>query len=99
MGYINGKDVLPSELLRELQKYIQGELIYVPKNDEKQRAGWGESNGTRNALSQRNREIFGLYKSGSRIPQLAYIYSLSEDSIKKILNKESKQRSKRSMID
>ena len=42
MGYKNGKDVLPCELLQELQKYVQGELIYIPKEDNV-RAGWESS--------------------------------------------------------
>jgi Mor family transcriptional regulator len=92
LRYVNSKDILPTALLRELQKYIQGELIYIPKKDEERRAGWGENNGSRSILSQRNQEIFNSYRNGSCIAQLAVSYSLSEDSIKKILTKENKQR-------
>ncbi|WP_390620616.1 hypothetical protein [Oceanobacillus picturae] len=46
MQYKNGKEVLPPNLLKEMQKYIQGELIYIPKK-KSQRAGWGEVNGSR----------------------------------------------------
>ena len=41
MSYKNGKDFLPPSLLKELQNYIQGELVYIPKI-EQTRAGWGE---------------------------------------------------------
>lgn len=41
MAYKNGKEVLPASLLREIQKYIQGELIYVPTKEEV-RKRWGE---------------------------------------------------------
>lgn len=90
MSYKNGKDILPIELLEELQKYIQGELIYIPRED-KVRKGWGESNGTKKAISERNIEIFKLYKSGVPVSELICLYSLSEDSIRKIIVKVNKE--------
>lgn len=86
MGYKNGKDILPAELLAELQKYIQGELIYVPKEDCS-RTGWGENNGTRCAIEQRNNEIYLFYQEGWHIKKLMNTYHLSEDSIRKIVSK------------
>ena len=90
MSYKNGKEILPPELLKQLQKYIQGELIYIPK-DEKPRAGWGENNGTRIELRKRNQEIFRSYSSGLTVKELINIYNLSEDSIRKIILKENKE--------
>lgn len=90
MSYKNGKDILPSSLLEELQKYIQGELIYIPR-EEKARKGWGENNGTRKAIFDRNLEIYEQYKSGISINALVSLYSLSDDSIKKVLVKVNKQ--------
>lgn len=90
MGYKNGKDVLPYELLHELQKYIQGELIYIPKEDNI-RAGWGENNGARSEIRQRNQEIYRLYTKGARIRELVNRYHLSEDSIRKIIVKTSRE--------
>ena len=90
MSYKNGKDILPSSLLEELQKYIQGELIYIPR-EEKARKGWGENNGTRKAIFDRNLEIYEQYKSGISINALVTLYSLSDDSIKKVLVKVNKQ--------
>ncbi|MVO98924.1 MULTISPECIES: CD3324 family protein [Paenibacillus] len=86
MSYKNGKDILPAHLLQELQKYIQGEIIYVPKK-EKKRAGWGENNGTRLIIERRNREIFRLYQNGSSVMELIRTFHLSEDSIRKIIGK------------
>lgn len=86
MSYKNGKDVLPPSLLKQLQDYIQGEIIYIPKREQK-RAGWGENNGTRMIIEKRNKEIYGLYKNGSTIMELIQIYHLSEDSIRKIIVK------------
>ena len=84
MCYKNGKDVLPAKLLKELQKYIQGEIIYIPKEDNV-RKGWGESNGTRELIRERNMEIYKFYKSGETITLLCESYNLSEDSIRKIV--------------
>ncbi len=31
MKYINAGEILPSELLEEIRKFIQGECLYIPK--------------------------------------------------------------------
>ncbi|MCY9666035.1 Mor family transcriptional regulator [Paenibacillus sp. V4I3] len=86
MSYKNGKDVLPPNLLKQLQEYIQGEIVYIPKKEQK-RAGWGENNGTRIIIERRNREIFRLYQTGSTVMELIKVFHLSEDSIRKIIVK------------
>ena len=93
MGYKNGKDVLPCELLQELQKYIQGELIYIPKEDNT-RAKWGENNGTRQLIKKRNLEIHSLYMKGLHVQDLVSRYHLSEDSIRKIISKMSQEQAR-----
>lgn len=84
MCYKNGKDVLPAKLLKELQKYIQGEILYIPKEGNIRKA-WGENNGTRQLIRERNMEIYKFYKSGDTITLLSESYNLSEDSIRKII--------------
>lgn len=86
MSYKNGKEVLPPHLLKELQKYIQGELIYIPKQTN-QRVGWGEANGSRLALAKRNEEIYRFYREGQSFEELEQTYNLSVDSIRKIIYK------------
>ncbi|WP_409344689.1 CD3324 family protein [Paenibacillus sp. MBLB4367] len=86
MSYKNGKDILPPSLLKQLQEYIQGEIVYIPKREQK-RAGWGENNGTKLIIERRNKEIYRLYKSGWTIMELIQSYHLSEDSIRKIIVK------------
>ncbi|WP_080874515.1 CD3324 family protein [Oceanobacillus timonensis] len=86
MSYKNGKEVLPPHLLKELQRYIQGELVYIPKQTS-QRAGWGEANGSRLALDERNEEICRLYREGYSFEELEQTYNLSMDSIRKIVYK------------
>lgn len=84
LAYKNGKDILPIELLEELQQYIQGEIIYIPKK-KNERARWGEVNGTRELMKDRNSEIYNLYKKGFKIEDLVNLYHLSEDSIRRIV--------------
>jgi len=86
VNYKNGRDVLPPSLLKELQGYIQGELIYIPKQDN-QRAGWGEKSGTRRLIARRNEEIYGSYSDGSTVAELEQRYHLSGESIRKIIVK------------
>jgi Mor family transcriptional regulator len=84
LKYRNAKTILPERLLRELQQYVQGEILYVPGREEI-RAGWGESNGTREMYKRRNAEIVMLYRSGISVEKIAERYNLSEYSIKKII--------------
>lgn len=84
MHYKNGGLILPPDLLNQVQEYIQGEVIYVPKKGL-ERAGWGQKNGARTALRERNREIRASFRQGRPVPELVALYCLSEDSIRKIL--------------
>lgn len=86
MNYKNGRDVLPPSLLKELQQYIQGDLIYIPKPTN-QRAHWGEVSGTRKLLADRNQEICRFYASGWSVSELENKYHLSVESIRKIVVK------------
>lgn len=86
MNYKNGRDVLPPSLLKELQSYIQGELIYIPKQGSS-RVGWGENSGTRQRIARRNEEIYRLYSDGYSINELKQKYFLSEESIRKVIFK------------
>lgn len=44
MKYENGRDLLQPELLRQVQKYAAGRLIYIPSMGK---TSWGESSGYR----------------------------------------------------
>ena len=83
MKYKNAKDILPDKLLRELQEYISGGVLYVPHSGDKKQ--WGENSGARQYYKQRNLEIRGAYQSGEQIDHLAFKYQLSEEAIRKIL--------------
>ena len=86
MPYLKAEEHLPSELIKEIQKYISGAQIYIPGIAEK-RLHWGEKNGTRKILENRNKTIRNLKKSGLKIDDLADQFGLSSDSIRKILYK------------
>lgn len=89
MSYINAEEFLPPQLIKEIQKYVQGGQIYIPK-DEGKRLGWGSKNGTREELNKRNSEIRRLKKNGLTLRELAETYGLSTDSIRKIVYRVNK---------
>ncbi len=88
--YFNAEEVLPAELLDEIQRYVQGAALYIPKQG--QRAGWGEKNGARQHIQQRNLEIAARHRRGESIARLMEEYHLGYDSIKKIVRQYGKER-------
>ena len=84
MKYVNARDVLPPSLLHEVQKYMCGELLYIPQKDKK-KVGWGQKSGTRSILKLRNRNIIEAYRRGTTVYELMDSYCLSEASIRKII--------------
>ena len=83
MKYENGRDIFPEHLLKQIQKYVSGKLVYIPANGEKRM--WGESSGYKQYLKERNRDIRLKFHDGISIEQLADEYYLSHESIKKIV--------------
>jgi DNA-binding NarL/FixJ family response regulator len=89
MRYVKAETILPDNLISEIQKYIQGEYIYIP-SENTTRKGWGEKSGNREFLRKRNENISNMYKSGYTIADLAKEFFLSIDSIKKIVYTKNK---------
>ncbi|MHC1695336.1 MAG: CD3324 family protein [Eubacteriales bacterium] len=85
MNYKNAAEILPPELLEQVQKYVGGQLMYVPSTADK--AGWGAKNGSRRKYAERNRNIVHLYNNGLTIDELAGRYYLTVDSIRKIVRR------------
>ena len=85
MKYKNAKDVLPPDLLMEVQKYSCGEILYIPKSGNANRLAWGELSGIKEKVLKRNTLIASRYKKGARIDTLVDEFHLSEDSIRKII--------------
>lgn len=84
MGYVKAETILPDHLVREIQKYIQGEYVYIP-SEHTTRKKWGEKSGTRERIRNRNEAICNKHKSGYAIEDLSQEFFLSIDSIKKIV--------------
>ena len=87
MRYVNAKDILPPDVLLEVQKYTHGALIYIPKTDK---IGWGQQNGAKAEVYMRNLNIAADYQGGKTIYELMTHYCLSEASIRKIIYSRTK---------
>ncbi|MEK3886173.1 CD3324 family protein [Bacillus sp. FSL K6-3431] len=89
MKYVKATTILPEELLVEIQiveiqKYVQGRTIYIPKQTcTYQKCGL--LSGGRKKNDERNAYIINEYYNGKCISQLAQDYFLSTDTIKKIV--------------
>lgn len=84
MAYKNAKDVLPEPLLKELQKYVDGDLLYIPSKSPG-KVEWGELSGARHEYAERNKRIKNLHNDKVSCDKLADMFCLSIDSIRKIV--------------
>lgn len=92
MKYIKAKDVLPEEIVKIIQEYVDGEYLYVPRKIENYKT-WGEKSGIKSSLKVRNNEIYKKYINGATIDELTEEYYLSEKSIRRIISQEKLLRS------
>lgn len=60
--YVNATDVLPKELLTEIQKYAEGTLLYIPPTKEK---AWGEISGQKRYYQKRKRMLVNKFIYGT----------------------------------
>ena len=84
MAYKRAIDLLPENLLKAIQNYVDGEYIYVPRRDCNRKM-WGETTETTQDLFVRNREIYERYQSGVSVQELENTYYLSGKTIYKII--------------
>lgn len=89
MRYRKANNVLPEELVELIQKYVDGEYVYIPRKQENKK-NWGESSNVREELLARNKKIYEEYKDGASVKALAAMYYLSEKSIQRIVLQEKK---------
>lgn len=87
MKYVKATTILPEELILEIQKYVQGETIYIPKQKTTYQK-WGTLSGGRKSIDDRNASIKNAFKNGRTFNQLAEEYFLSIETIKKIVYSE-----------
>ncbi|MFW7372629.1 CD3324 family protein [Vagococcus fluvialis] len=85
MEYKKAEEILPKELLKEIQNYIQGATLYIPKETYHE---WGEKSGIKDKLHKRNQLIKEKFQQGNPIQSLANDFYLSEETIKKIVYKK-----------
>ena len=85
MRYIRADEILPPELLEAVQKYIDGQLIYIPSKEKQE---WGSVTASRKYYCDRNRKIFLQRKAGASTEELSLRFSLSEKSIQRILRQQ-----------
>ena len=88
MRYLNAEDILPAELLAQIQSYADGIYLYIPRRSD-HRQSWGSSTRYREELRQRNESIRDLHRAGLKNEDLAERFHLSVKTIQRILRKQS----------
>jgi Mor family transcriptional regulator len=88
MSYFRAEEILPSNIIKLIQNYIDGENIYIPRKESNKKE-WGSQTLIRQELSERNFSIYTDYQKGYKVSELATKYFLSEKSIQRII-RESK---------
>lgn len=83
MKYRNAQDIFPEDLLKQIQRYVSGETIYIPAGNGKR--SWGETSGYQQFIRERNVAIKADFEAGQTIDDLMEKYCLSYDSIKRIV--------------
>lgn len=84
MKYVNAQQILPEKLLQEVQRYVQGETLYVPRTGQDKKR-WGTVSGGKQLLKKRNEAIRTSFEKGTRVEQLAADYHLAVTTIRKIV--------------
>lgn len=87
MSYRRAEEILPAEVIELIQKYIDGENIYIPRKGE-QKTAWGMKTGLRQELRDRDKRIYEEYRQGISAMQLAERYFLSVKSIQRIVRSQ-----------
>ena len=84
MSYIKAEEILPEELIRQIQEYADGVYLYIPRKPGT-RHPWGQETAYKAELMARNARIRKDYAQGEGIAALSRKYHLSEKSIRRIL--------------
>ena len=88
MRYVKAADVLPQGLIDQIQRYIDGEYLYVPRREANRRP-WGANTNRKAETAARNREIYRRHCQGESVARLAEAYCLSPKSIQKIIAQQT----------
>ena len=100
MRYTNATQILPPELLAQIQEYADGIFLYIPRKEANKRP-WGSLTSTRQELVMRNRNIFHQHQTGITVAALAEQYFLSQKTIHRIIKnqREYAQKEQRMYIE
>ena len=61
MGYKNGKVILPEDLIKQIQEYVDGDYVYIPRK-EGFRKSWGDTTDIKKILQESKSEHQELEK-------------------------------------
>lgn len=84
MRYMKAEQILPQELIRQIQEYADGVYIYIPRKPGTRHA-WGQETDYKAELKDRNDRIRSDHAAGTGVADLSRKYHLSEKSIRRIL--------------
>lgn len=90
MAYQNAFKLLPEEIVKEIQKYVNGTILYIPKRPT-ERLPWGSKTASKEMLRRRNQQIYQEYQMGKSTRELAGSYYLDIKSIQRIIRTMRKQ--------
>lgn len=91
MTYKKAEHILPIELIQQIQEYVDGEYIYIPRKKENKK-GWGANTSFVKEITIRNEFIYKDFLSGNSIVLLSKKYFLSSKSIERIVYKMKKEK-------
>lgn len=86
MRYEKAQNILPEDMIKALQQYVDGAYLYIPRK-ESHKKSWGEESGVKSELASRNGEIYQQFLLGTTVKELASSYYLSQCSIRRIIRK------------
>ena len=84
VSYIKAEEILPEELIRQIQEYADGVYIYISRKPGTRHA-WGQATDYKAELKARNDRIRNDHTAGESVTALSRRYHLSEKSICRIL--------------
>ena len=87
MRYLKAEDVLPAQLLAQVQEYADGVYLYIPRRAD-HRKSWGNSTRYREELEKRNESIRHLRREGLNAEELAERFHLSVKTIQRVLRQK-----------
>lgn len=88
MKYRNAKNIFPVDIMEELQKYVQGEYVYIPIKDKTTNTNITEYGVE---IQKRDEHIYTKSLGGLSNRKLSQIYCLSESSIRRIIINQRKR--------